>query len=65
MYAQEECFTQCNYFKPTSMDKISCLETTIETLDESNPEIRKAKTFVALNVVETFSYTFSMGAGQR
>ena len=25
---------------------------TIETLDESNPEIRKAKTFVAINVVK-------------
>ena len=29
---------------------------TIETLDESNPEIRKAKTFVAINVVKENSF---------
>ena len=61
MYAQEECFTQHNYLKLTNMDKIDCLiqnscmmwnTQILETLDETNPEIRTAETFVAIDVVK-------------
>ena len=49
------------------MDEIGCLDQnscimwntqTLETLDETNPEIRKAETFVAINVVKENILTF-------
>ena len=61
MYAQEKCFNQHNYLKLTNMDKIDCPiqnsckmwnTQVLETLDETNPEIRTAETFVAIDVVK-------------